>query len=263
MNSRTRFVIVITIAAGVFAPRIAFAQLCLQLNGGSQAVDFNSLATTGTNNTSLPIGFAFNESGASGNLTYAAGDGSSSTANTYSFGTGTDTDRALGELTASGVVSTIGACFVNNTGAPLNSFTIAYTGELWRLGAADITPDRLDFQYSLNATSVSTGTWTDVNALDFVTPNNAGPNGAKDGNAALNRTVFAPTTIYICDTPVPQGGVIFIRWLPTNIAGANDGLAIDDFSITVDSNCTGDANNDSTVNVTDLLAVIANWGACK
>ena len=228
------------------------AQLCVQLNGAKYSQSFNSLPTSGSSNNSstIPIGFAFSEAGSNNNVTFAANDGSSSTGDTYSYGTGTNADRAFGELTSDTLQSTLGACFVNNTGFVINSFSISYTGEEWRLGAADAVSDKLDFQFSTTATALNSGTWTDVNSLDFSTPNNAGPAGAKNGNAAENRTTSSPIAI-IPATPIPQGATFFIRWVPLNIAGANDGLAIDDFSLT--TNPTADFDLDGDVDGADFL----------
>ena len=61
---------------------------------------------------------------------------------------------------------------------------------LWHLGAT-ANADRLDFQYSTNATSLINGTYTDVNALDLTTPNSSGTAGARDGNSAEQDRVRA------------------------------------------------------------------------
>ena len=95
---------------------------------------------------------------------------------------------ALGGLRSGSLVPVFGACFSNGTGGALSSFDVAYTGEQWRLGTA-ARSDRIDFQYSLDATSLTTGSWVDVNTLDFTTPNTA-TTGAKDGNAVGNRTAY-------------------------------------------------------------------------
>ena len=202
------------------------------LSGGSYTQNFNTLATSGTSNLdgTLPIGWGFVESGSGGNLSYAAGDGSSSTGNTHSFGTGTSSERALGEVTSTTVQSTLGGAFVNNSGRPITVITIAYTGEQWRLGDSAAPVDQLNFQYSTTATSLTSGTFTDVNALDFASPNNgAGSVGALNGNAAGNRTVLGPIAIPITVAP---GATFYIRWVPSDVAGNDDGLAIDDFTLT-------------------------------
>ena len=121
----------------------------------------------------------------------------------------------------------IGAQFTNNTGAGIGSLTIGYTGEEWRLGVAGRT-DRLDFQISFDATSLSTGTWVDVDTLDFTTPNTV-TTGAKDGNAAGNFTNVSAT--YTLASALANGATFWIRYIDQTGA-SSDGLGIDNFSIT-------------------------------
>jgi len=190
---------------------------------------FDSLASTGAINDvgTLPRGWTFVETGTNANATYAAGTGSSNSGNTYSFGT-TAADRALGGVLSGSLTPIIGAGFVNNTGGTVTSLELTYAGEQWRLGATG-RQDRLDFQYSLDAASLTTGTWTDVDALDFNGPITSGTVGALDGNAAANRAVITFTIDGLNLTP---GEVFYFRWLDFNAAGADDGLAVDDFHLT-------------------------------
>ena len=193
--------------------------------------DLNTLATTGVGNTTLPEGWALSESGGGSRDDggYAAGTGSSNTGDTYSFGADSSAERALGGLQSGSLNPTFGATFTNGTGSPVTALDIAYTGEEWRLGTVNRGPDRLDFAYSVDATSLTTGTWTDVNALDFETPNLSGAVGARDGNAALNRTVVAASVSGLSLAP---GASIWVRWSDFNASGSDDGLAVDDFSLT-------------------------------
>ncbi|MFM7310452.1 MAG: hypothetical protein ACKOZY_07570, partial [Flavobacteriales bacterium] len=130
--------------------------------------NFNTLPTTGTSST-LPVGWYFNETGSNANTTYTAGTGSASLGDTYGLGATGSTDRALGGLLSSSLVPTWGAKIQNTTGNAISIITISYTGETWRVGATNRS-DRIDFQYSTNATSLTTGTWVDVNALDYSNP---------------------------------------------------------------------------------------------
>jgi hypothetical protein len=235
----------------------AVAQLCVQLNGATYRQNFNSLPASGASNiiSAVPIGFSFSEAGSGNNVTFAASDGALSTNNTYSYGSTGNSDRALGELGGNSFQSTCGACFVNNTGLVINSMSVSYAGEQWRLGAADGNTDRLDFQFSTTATAlndgtVADGTWIDVNSLDFASPTIAGAVGAKDGNAAANRTAKGPIAI-IPGSGVPQGATFFFRWLSLDLAGAEDGLAIDDFVLSI--NPTADFNLDTDVDGDDFL----------
>lgn len=195
--------------------------------GVSYTQDFDSLAISGTSSV-VPNGWYFLETGTNANTTYTAGTGSSNTGDTYSFGASSSSERAFGGLLSGSLVPTIGASFTNNTGATVNGISIAYTGEQWRLGATGRT-DRLDFQLSTDAISLNTGVWTDYDQLDFNGPNSTGTVGALDGNAAANRTQISYTIVGL---DIPNGATFWIRWVDFNAAGADDGLAVDDFSLT-------------------------------
>lgn len=204
--------------------------------------NFDTLVSTGTGNLAgnTPAGWGFVETAAGANTTYTAGTGSSTTGDTYSFGVaGTNpvTDRAFGQLRSGNVVTILGAKFTNNTGGTITSLDVAYTGEEWRLGTAGRT-DRIDFQFSVNATDLSTGTYADVDALDFTTPNTA-TTGAKDGNFVSNRTALNST---ISSLSIPAGATFWIRWTDVDATNADDGLAIDDFSITAHGTVTPTPN---------------------
>jgi hypothetical protein len=203
--------------------------------------DFDGLGTgtsTSVTGGSLNIinaslnGWYFFESGGSGNTTITAGTGSDNTGDTYNFGNaGIPADRALGGLQSGSVNPTIGFYATNNTGSTITSLTISYTGEQWRLGTAGRV-DRLDFQYSLNATSLTTGIWVDANALDFTAPVTTAPTGLLDGNLPANRISITSTIIGLL---IPNNATFFIRWNDFNASGAEDGLGIDDLNITTNS----------------------------
>ena len=254
MNLKCRYpvTLVASALAAFGAAERSAAQLCVQLNGAQYTQNFNSLPASGTSNlqSTMPIGFAFSEAGTGNNVTFAASDGTLGTNNTYSYGSSGNFDRAFGELGGDSFQSTCGACFVNNTGLVINSLSVAYTGEQWRLGAADGNTDKLDFQFSTNATSLTEGTFTDVNSLDFSSPTIAGAVGAKDGNAAANRSTKGPIAI-IPTSGIPHSVTFFIRWVPLDLAGNEDGLAIDDFSLGI--NPTADFNLDGFVDGNDFL----------
>ncbi len=206
----------------------AWGQVLIPSIGTPVTQDFDSLANSGTSST-LPTGWAFLEAGTSANTTYTAGTGSGTAGDTYSFGATGSSERAFGALLSNALTPIIGASFTNNTGSAITGLAISYTGEQWRLGAAGRV-DRLDFQYSVNATSLATasGTWIDVDQLDFTSPFTT-TTGALNGNAAANRTAISFT---IASLNIPAGATVWIRWTDFNPAGSDDGLAIDDFSLT-------------------------------
>ncbi|GAB3098725.1 Calx-beta domain-containing protein [Lysobacter terrae] len=210
---------------------------CISLGSGpAYAQDFNTLAASGTS-TALPSGWALRETGTNGNGVYTAGTGSSNAGDSYSFGASAAAERALGGVRSGSLVASMGACFSNNTGAAISALDIAYTGEEWRLGTLARGSDRLDFQYSLNATSLANGTWIDFDALDFATPNLSGASvGARDGNDAAFRTALSAT---LDTVSIPAGATIWIRWNDVDVSGADDGLAIDDFTLAVHGQAGG------------------------
>jgi hypothetical protein len=223
---------------------VAFlAALLLSFSGYSQisitglstpyTQDFNGLSNS-TASSTVPTGWAFIETGTGSNTTYSVGTGSSNTGDTYSAGSSSSTDRAFGSLQSGSVLTKIGASFTNNTGSTINELTITYTGEQWRFGATGRV-DRMDFMYSLDATTVNNGTWTDVNTLDFSGPASPGSAGALDGNANANRTVLTTT---ITGLSIASGATFFIRWVDVDATSSDDLLAIDDFSISAASGST-------------------------
>lgn len=202
-------------------------------NAGTDLTEnFNTLANTGTSST-MPTGWYFSETGSGNNTTYTAGTGSSNSGDTYSFGT-TAGDRALGTLLSGSVISTIGTKFINSSGENITSIKVSYTGEQWRLGATG-RQDKLAFSYSTDATSLTTGTWTTLTALDFSSPITTGTTGALDGNLTANRTQVTST---ITGLSIANGSAIWFRWVDTDAANADDALAIDDVTFTPFSNTT-------------------------
>ncbi|MBI1766701.1 MAG: ExeM/NucH family extracellular endonuclease, partial [Acidobacteria bacterium] len=211
---------------------VASAQ-CVSLTtlGSASTQNFDTLSNTAgstTNNLTIP-GWFMTETGggARDNEQYAVDTGSSTTGDTYSYGAAAATDRALGGLRSGTLIPNFGACFTNNTGATIASLNVAYIGEQWRLGTAART-DALNFEYSLNATDLVTGTWTNVAALNFITPFTTTV-GATNGNAAANRTALSSL---ISSLSIPNGATFWIRWTDVDATGADDGLAVDDYSLT-------------------------------
>lgn len=220
---------------------LSLAALFATLAGHAQyAQNFDTIQTTTANASTtydkLPQGWGIYEvgSGAAADGRYLVADGSNTTGTAYSFGATGSTDRALGTIASNNNFPTLGAIFFNETDNPITSITITYTGEQWRFGGRTTgTKDILQFEYSLDATGIvnNVGTWIRVTQLDFesvitATPTNSGV--ALNGNLAANRQVITHT---ITGLNLQPGGSIVIRWSDPNITGNDDGLAVDDFSI--------------------------------
>ena len=222
----------ITFVCGVVAGAAKGAgSVSITTLGSPYTQNFDTLSNVAgsTTNTLTINGWYLTEGGGGtrDNEQYAVDNGASNTGDTYSYGLVESTERALGELRSATLIPLFGALFVNNTGSTIASVAVSYTGEEWRLGTAGRL-DQLNFEYSTNATDLTTGTWTAVPALAFVTPDTTIV-GAKNGNAAGERTVLTAT---IFGLSIPNGATLWIRWTDTDVTGADDGLAVDDFSLT-------------------------------
>jgi hypothetical protein len=196
--------------------------------------NFDSLVSSGKSKF-LPSGWAMAEFGNMDNQ-IVADNGSATAGGIYSYGANGSTDRALGSLRSgggsnpeSGNFGIFGANFQNTAGSAINRLNISYTGEEWRLGAQGRGPDRLQFQYSLNAGSLTSGTWINVPGLDFLTPNLIGV-GAHNGNLAANQTLISGSIGFL---NIPVGATFWIRWVDMALPGGGpeDGLAVDNFTI--------------------------------
>jgi len=211
----------------------AFAQISLPALNTAYTQNFDGLAITGTASTTLTgslAGWSISETGAGANTTYATNNGSVNAGDTYSFGATGSTDRALGAIASGNVVSRWGAQFKNDTGSTITQLLISYTGEQWRMGDATRgINDQVNFEISTNATSLTTGTWTAVTALTYNSNEITGTAGLRDGNAANYRTTLTST---ITALSIAAGQNFWIRFVDVNVAGTDDGLAIDDFSLT-------------------------------
>ncbi|NIJ08951.1 hypothetical protein FHS31_002581 [Sphingomonas vulcanisoli] len=198
--------------------------------------NFDTLANTGTSNV-LPVGWQISETGTSSAAdgSYTANNGSANAGNAYSYGANGSTDRALGSLT-SGTNSPVsfGFIFSNDTGGTITALNIGYTGEQWRLSNA--ASDSLTFQYSTDATDVSDagGTWQTFSALNFASVKAGGTStgAALDGNDAANQAAISGL---LGDLSIASGQSFAIRWRDLDVTGGDNGLAVDDFSLTATS----------------------------
>ncbi len=143
------------------------------------------------------------------------------------FGTISAPDRALGSFarTTPAGDQFLQVAIKNDSGSPITTFELTYTGEEWRSSNAAV--QQLTVWYS--ATDASSGFVSMGSGFTFNSPNNSGSNIAIDGNATGNRTVI--TGMFTPATPIADGSTVYIRWYDINDNGiADDYLAIDDLS---------------------------------
>jgi hypothetical protein len=220
------------VVAGICAMPIASQASLIPLGTGTNYVqDFNTLATHGKS-TSLPAGWSLKGLVNVGDF-YIADDGSSLNGGLFSYGVNMqDHNRALGINTqANGNSGLFGVEFQNASLGVINRLNISYTGEEWRLGVAG-QRNQLQLQYSVNASSLTSGTWINApSTLSFYTPNLSGV-GQHNGTLGANQV---PVSGSIGFLNIPAGATFWLRWQEIGPGGKNDipgdGLAVDNFSL--------------------------------
>lgn len=164
-------------------------------------------------------------------LTMAVTDGNATTGNVYNVGALADEERAFGALADASITPAMGAVFQNNTGSTVSKVSIQTKMEQWRQSGNAGVNESVAFYYSLDATSLSTGTWTavtDLNLNEKLIGLNT--NNAVNGNLAANYTFPIQSIITL---NWANGANLWIKWVDTNDAGANGMYAIDNFTISV------------------------------
>lgn len=217
---------------GVFLSLIAFGQQSISSLTAPYQQNFNALGTANVTVTGGNLnlkdaalnGWYFNETASNANTIISAGTGSSGTGDTYNFGTSGGADRTLGSLVSSNLGSSYGFYFKNTTGVTVTSIKISYTGKTWRVGSANRS-DRLQFQYSTGATSLTSGTWVDFASLDYANPGQAVTTtfGSVQHSAVITATITGLS--------IANNANFFIRWTDIDASGADDGMGIDDFNL--------------------------------
>lgn len=204
------------------------AQVVINSSSFTYSQNFDTLATSGTNNTwtdnSTIPGWYSNK------VIYISTNGSSTTGGLNSLGATGSTDRALG-ATTSGSAATVnfGMVLQNASGFSINlsNILLSYTGEMWRVNA---TAQSLAFEYQVSAapiTSITSGTYSANTNLNFTSPATSTA-AAVDGSSAANKTSFS--NIAISSSGVLNNGeYLSLRW--TKTGSSSPSIGIDDLTI--------------------------------
>ena len=199
----------------------AFSQISLSKTKYHQ--NFDSLVSAGTGNK-MPYGWYFN-TGSTVRTTYAADSGNNAQAGVYSYGN--NSNRALGTLGRTGTVPAFWVYFVNSSSATITSITVAFTTEQWRVASATGRIDTTKCELSTDATSLTNGTWSRQYALDLLSIS-SGSTGYRIATDPLYQSYVKAT---IKGLSIKSGATFWLRWTDIIVTGANDGLAMDDFSM--------------------------------
>lgn len=235
---------------------------------GSQTQNFNTLATTGTTNAwtnNSTISSWFSQRTGTG-TTYEATTGTASAGNLYSFGSTSNTDRAIGTIGSGGAAAgnfAHGVLLRNTSGNIISSITVTYTLEQWRNGN-NTTPNVVTFWYRTSTSTISSLTpnnntgWTQVSALSRQSPINTGTAGALDGNATANKSTL--TNISIPSLSLANNSYIMLKWEDPDHTGTDHGLGIDDVTI---SWTTSSAPTPTITGATTTTAFTTTYGTAS
>jgi hypothetical protein len=212
-------------------PFPAFAQI--NYDGGVYTQDFDTLSngTIYTPYTNMPAGWTFGSASHSGSYTWTTvTNGYSNNYGEYCFSLAPGhPDKAPGLVIGTTGPGFLGARFRNATGVALKAFSLSYFAEQWRKGAVTANDQVIPFSYSLTSTSLTSGVFVDVPALDMHSINDGdGIAAALNGNDASNRRLITGTVSGIMWAPNQD---LWIRWsgAPYSFFAAH-AMAIDDLS---------------------------------
>lgn len=188
--------------------------------------------TTGTAYVPGWTAIRYAGSGAVGaTLTIAVTDGGSNSGNIYNVGTTAAADRSFGSLASGSTVPRFGASFLNSTGSSITAISLTGMMEQWRSGSSNTVNEVNAFEYSLDATDLSSGTWIAVTGFDLaekiVTSTTA---AALNGNLPENQTAISANISGINWTPNSN---LWIRWSDVDNTGSDGILTIDNLNMTV------------------------------
>ncbi len=223
----------LALAIALTVGNFAFSQVSITATG-TYSQDFNSLLASGSatwvDNSTLANWYAQRTAAGSFNLSASAG---TSTGGLYSFGTGTNSDRAFGTVGSATPGSfAYGVVFQNNSGSTVTLGALSYVGEQWRNSAAAAQSVTVWYQISgTSITNFSAGNdsgWTSLSALGFTSPITGGTAGNLDGNLSANRTSLSDNLNSIT---LSSGQYLAIRFGDIDHTGSDHALAIDDFSL--------------------------------
>lgn len=192
--------------------------------------EFDGMGASVTDTNYLPGWTAINTVNGT-TLTMAVTNGSENTGNAYNVGRADVEERAFGTLADAATIPAIGAVFTNNTGGSVSKISIQARMEQWRQSGNASVNESVAFYYSLDATSLNSGTWTAVTALNLNEKlTTATTNVAVNGNLGVNYTFPLQSII-----PMnwASGTNLWIKWVDTNDAGSNGLYALDSFIISV------------------------------
>jgi len=188
----------------------------------SYTENFDGMGPTGTSYLNGWTAIRYAGTGAVGEtLPLTTTDGSSNAGGVYNVGTVSAPDRSFGSLGSGSTIPRFGASFLNSTGSSITAIDLTGIMEQWRSGSSNTANEVYAFEYSLDATDLSSGTWVAATGFDLVEKITSSAVAAPlDGNLAENQTAISANIAALNWTP---NSTLWIRWSDAN-DGGSDGI---------------------------------------
>uniref|UniRef100_UPI001C218E73 ExeM/NucH family extracellular endonuclease n=1 Tax=Synechococcus sp. CCY 0621 TaxID=2815603 RepID=UPI001C218E73 len=216
---------------------------------GLYTQSFDALAASGTGNSwsndvTLPGWHLFRQPAAApvALATYNADSGSGNSGAFVSYGSSASSDRALGGLGSGGayfgspsggsVAGWFALALSNASGSAIGRLDLSFSGEQWRNGG-NASAQTMELQWGFGASFEQVSTWaTPGGGFNWTSPVTGTTAGAVDGNGA-GRVSALGGSLDLSASPWAADATLWLRWVETNDAGNDHGLAIDDLSISL------------------------------
>ncbi|AHJ99539.1 T9SS type A sorting domain-containing protein [Hymenobacter swuensis] len=229
---KQRYFLLCALLSGLLAEPAA-AQISLS-SVNPYTENFNSLNGKTAFVSNSTIGGVYIEYAGYQSVPCAANDGSNTSANFYHFGATNEADRALGGVASFATNGTgyVAMRFKNTTGTSIKNLGVSFAIEQWyNSGRQDQAQVSFDYRTSTSAiTSVASGTWTNVSALNVDAPSTATVIDNKNGNSSANRRT---RTYTIQNLNLANNAEVMLRWrYELNNATNGNGLSVDDVTVT-------------------------------
>ena len=171
-----------------------------------------------------------------------ASNGSLSNGGFYSYGATSDPDRSLGALHSSSATGSYTVTFTNNSGSTITSLTLAWNYEQWRFA-------QNNSGWDCSGTGALAGNAI-LGGKDFAGAG-TGPSGGGAGPVAVTPV----TSFTLTGLSIANGTSFGVTWIVNDASGADNGISIDDFSM---SATAAPAATAPTVLTTRATAIASN-----
>jgi autotransporter-associated beta strand protein len=140
------------------------------------------------------------------------------------------TDRALGSVSTTPIVTRFGVRLVNNTTSTFTTADITFDLEQWRRATQTTFTNTFSYLVGPVGSDINSSGFTTVGALAWNSINRGATVTALDGNDPANRANLSVSN-FVIGSWAP-GQVLVLRWDDVNDTGSDDVLAIDNLAFT-------------------------------